>query len=260
MDVRAQVSQMSQERREALAQRIRSRLSHADSPATDHDVSIVGRRRLGTDVGPGDSPSASYHANPGYRAERPSGARDHPHGRRVDGRGFGALLARPARIGRPLAGLSASQDGPADVLLERRETPISRNGVELGSSSFVPQVTYQIDRGRLENELTPTLHGRRRRYRPRPSASVEFGTASLPHTISVQNGEAVTRPRHGGWSTRRAGTGCCRGSWISSAPTSITAMPRGFASRRKSISVDGAMTRAGRRASSRATVRCPPII
>ena len=26
--------------------------------------------------------------------------------------------------------------------------------MELGSSSFVPQVTYQIDRGRLENELT----------------------------------------------------------------------------------------------------------
>ena len=25
--------------------------------------------------------------------------------------------------------------------------------MELGSSSFVPQVTYQIDRGRLENEL-----------------------------------------------------------------------------------------------------------
>ena len=40
--MRVQVSQMSQETREALAQRIRSRLSHADNPATDHDVSIVG--------------------------------------------------------------------------------------------------------------------------------------------------------------------------------------------------------------------------
>src|SRR5262245_10113082 len=33
---------MTQETREALARRIRSRLSNADTPATDHDVSIVG--------------------------------------------------------------------------------------------------------------------------------------------------------------------------------------------------------------------------
>ena len=33
---------MSQETREALAHRIRSRLAHADNPAADHDVSIVG--------------------------------------------------------------------------------------------------------------------------------------------------------------------------------------------------------------------------
>ena len=42
MDVRAQVSEMSQETREALARRIRSRLLRADDPATDHDVSIAG--------------------------------------------------------------------------------------------------------------------------------------------------------------------------------------------------------------------------
>ena len=42
MDVRAQLSHMSPESREALAQRIKSRLSQADSPAVDHDVSIIG--------------------------------------------------------------------------------------------------------------------------------------------------------------------------------------------------------------------------
>jgi hypothetical protein len=42
VDERVQVSQMSREARGALAQRIRSRLSHAENPAADHDVSIVG--------------------------------------------------------------------------------------------------------------------------------------------------------------------------------------------------------------------------
>ena len=42
MDEQLQVSQMSREAREVLAQRIRSRLSPADHPAIDYDVSIVG--------------------------------------------------------------------------------------------------------------------------------------------------------------------------------------------------------------------------
>ena len=42
MDERVQVSQMSREAREALAQRIRSRLSPAEDEARDHDVGIVG--------------------------------------------------------------------------------------------------------------------------------------------------------------------------------------------------------------------------
>ena len=42
MDVRAQVSQLSEETREALARRIRSRLPGVDQPEADHDVSIVG--------------------------------------------------------------------------------------------------------------------------------------------------------------------------------------------------------------------------
>ena len=42
MDARSHVSHMSQESREALAQRIRSRLLHAENPPADHDVSIVG--------------------------------------------------------------------------------------------------------------------------------------------------------------------------------------------------------------------------
>lgn len=42
MDAQAQVSQLSRERREALARRIRSRMSQADGPSADHDVTVVG--------------------------------------------------------------------------------------------------------------------------------------------------------------------------------------------------------------------------
>jgi hypothetical protein len=42
VDVRAQLSQLSPETREALAQRIKTRLAEASTVATDHDVSIVG--------------------------------------------------------------------------------------------------------------------------------------------------------------------------------------------------------------------------
>ena len=84
MDERVQMSQMSQETREALAHRIRSRLAHADNPAADHDVSIVGGGVAALTLGAGDSPSPSDHSDSADRAERPPGARDHPHGRRVD--------------------------------------------------------------------------------------------------------------------------------------------------------------------------------
>lgn len=69
-------------------------------------------------------------------------------------------------------------------------TDIARR-MELGSSSFTAQVTYQIDRGRLENELTrrclsvgvSIVSGRVR--------SVEFGHGNRPHSLSIQDGEAI---------------------------------------------------------------------
>ena len=66
--------------------------------------------------------------------------------------------------------------------------------MELGSSSFVPQVTYQIDRGRLENELTRRCLLGRRRYRP----AVECDQSSSAHenvrtAFTVQHGDTVTQ-------------------------------------------------------------------
>jgi hypothetical protein len=64
--------------------------------------------------------------------------------------------------------------------------------IELGSSSFVPQVTYQIDRGRLENELARRCASERVDIVRGRVRSVEFGPGNHPHTLSVQTGDAVT--------------------------------------------------------------------
>ena len=154
MDVRAQVSQMSRETREALARRIRSRLSRADIPATDHDVSIVGggvaaltlaleiRRARPTTrilvIEPNAHPVPEITHTVGESTVEVSA-----HYLR-DRLGSGRPLAARPSSARWDCGCSSPDDGNTDIAQR----------MELGSSSFVPQVTYQIDRGRLENELT----------------------------------------------------------------------------------------------------------
>ena len=169
VDARAQVGQMSQESRQAFAQRIRSRLLPGDLPTADHDVSIDRRRRRGAHAGAGDSPGPSDHANSGHRSERPPCPRDHPHGRRVDRRGVGALLARPSGSGRPLEHRTHSQDGPADVLLTRAE---HRYRATDGTRKFLVRTAGDLpDRPRQAGERAqPTLPGPRCRHRPRPSS------------------------------------------------------------------------------------------
>jgi 2-polyprenyl-6-methoxyphenol hydroxylase-like FAD-dependent oxidoreductase len=65
--------------------------------------------------------------------------------------------------------------------------------MELGSSSFVPQVTYQIDRGRLENELTRRCISAGVEFAPGRVRSVELGEQNGPHTVSIQREDTVTR-------------------------------------------------------------------
>src|ERR1700754_4247755 len=64
--------------------------------------------------------------------------------------------------------------------------------MELGSSSFTPQVTYQIDRGRLENELTRRCVSEGVDITAGRVTSVEFGAGHDPHTVHVQQGDATT--------------------------------------------------------------------
>jgi hypothetical protein len=85
---------------------------------------------------------------------------------------------------------------------------------ELGGSTFVPQTTYQIDRGRLENEL----------HRRCLADGIEFVTGRVrsstwaPETVRTPCPSKPVTPsparRPAGWSTPRAATGPCPANWI----------------------------------------------
>ena len=190
MDVRTQVWQLSQETRALLAQRIKSRLSEVGVPAADHDVSIIGggvaaltlaleirRARPATRVliiEPNTYPAPEITHTVGESTVEVSA-----HYLR-DRLGLGDHL-QSAQLRKMGLRMFFSNDDNTDIAQR----------IELGSSSFVPQVTYQIDRGRLENELVrrclvegvDITHGRAR--------SVELGADDRPHTILIQSGAAT---------------------------------------------------------------------
>ena len=192
MDVRSHVSQMSQESREALAQRIRSRLLHAENPAADHDVSIVGggvsaltlaleiRRARPTTriliIEPNDHPVPEVTHTVGESTVEVSA-----HYLR-DRLGLGDHL-QSSQLRKMGLRMFFSHNGNTDIAQR----------MELGSSSFVPQVTYQIDRGRLENELNRRCLSEDVDIAAGRVRSVEFGSGDSPHTITVQNGDVVTQ-------------------------------------------------------------------
>ena len=192
MDVRAQVPQMSRETREALARRIRSRLSHADIPATDHDVSIVG----------GGVAALTFALE--IRRARPTtriliiepNAHPVPEVTHTVGESTVEVSAHYLRDRLGLADhLQSSQlrkMGLRMFFSGNGNTDIAQR-MELGSSSFVPQVTYQIDRGRLENELTRRCISAGVEFAPGRVRSVELGEQNGPHAVSIQRGDTVTR-------------------------------------------------------------------
>jgi flavin-dependent dehydrogenase len=192
VDEKMQVSQMSREAREALAQRIRSRLSPADDPATNHDVSIVGggvaaltlaleiRRARPTTrisvVAPNPYPMPEITHTVGESTVEVSAhyLRDH------------------LGLGDHLSTSHIRKMGLRMFFSDEQNTDIAQR-MELGSSSFVPQVTYQIDRGRLENELHRRCRTEGVDIALGRVRSVEFGSGGRPHTITVQNGDVLTQ-------------------------------------------------------------------
>jgi flavin-dependent dehydrogenase len=218
---------MDAQAREALAQRIKARLNGADTPPTDHDVVIVG------------GGVAALTLALEIRCARPHTrilvveANEHPVAEitHTVGESTVEVSAHYLRDRLGLADhLSSSQlrkMGLRMFFTHGGNTDIAQR-MELGSSSFVPQATYQIDRGRLENELhrrclsegVDIVCGRVR--------SVDFGQGDRPHTISMQSDDSIrlttarwvvdasgrnrTIPRQ--MDLRRANAHDCNAAWL----------------------------------------------
>ncbi|WP_445166124.1 NAD(P)/FAD-dependent oxidoreductase [Mycolicibacterium sp. Dal123E01] len=183
---------MSQDSREALARRIRARLSPDENPDTEHDVSIVG----------GGVSALTLALE--LRRTRPAtrilviepNAHPVPEITHTVGESTVEVSAHYLRdrlgLGDHLQSSQIRKMGLRMFFSHKGNTDIARR-MELGSSSFVPQVTYQIDRGRLENELARRCISAGVDVAVGRVRSVDLGAPNEPHTISVQDGDAVTR-------------------------------------------------------------------
>ncbi|MGA9493807.1 MAG: tryptophan 7-halogenase [Mycobacterium sp.] len=191
MDVQAQLSQLSLEARDALARRIKARLSAGETSAADHDVAIIGggvaaltlalemrSARPQTQILIVESTShpvseithtvgeSTVEISAHYLRDR-LGLADHLNTSQIRKMGLRMFF---------------SHNGNADIAQR----------TELGSSSFSPQVTYQIDRGRLENELNRRCLAAGVEITAGRVRSVEFGDQNRAHTVSIQNGNPIT--------------------------------------------------------------------
>ncbi|BBX44794.1 lycopene cyclase family protein [Mycobacterium cookii] len=192
MDVQAQLSQLSSEARDALARRIKAHLSDQPRPsAADHDVAIIG------------GGIAALTLALEMRSARPQTrilvveSTSHPVSEITHTVGE-STVEISAHYLRDRLGL-ADHLNSSQIRKMGLRMFFSHNGnsdiaqrTELGSSSFTPQVTYQIDRGRLENELNRRCLAAGVVITAGRVRSVEFGAENGAHTVSIQNGDTVT--------------------------------------------------------------------
>ena len=183
---------MSEEQRAALAARIKSRLAHADHPAADHDVSIVGGGVAALTLA-----LELRRARPAMRilVVEPN-SHPVPEVTHTVGESTVEVSAHYLRdrlgLGEHLSTSHIRKMGLRMFFSHEGNTDIAQR-MELGSSSFVPQVTYQIDRGRLENELNRRCLAEGIDIACGRVRSVEFASENRPHTMTVQDGDAVTQ-------------------------------------------------------------------
>lgn len=192
MDARVQALLLDQDARDALARRIRSRLTETQNPTADHEVAVVGggvsalalaleirRVRPATRIvviGPNDFPvpevthtvgESTVEVSAHYLRDR-LGLADHLQSSQIRKMGLRMFF---------------SQNGNTDIAQR----------MELGSSTFAPQVTYQIDRGRLENELARRASAEGIQLCRGRVRSVELGEHGGSHGITIQDGEMMRR-------------------------------------------------------------------
>lgn len=191
MDARAHLSQLDASAREALARKIRGQLSVSDGSAADRDMVIVG------------GGTAALTLALEIRGRRPATRIlcVEPQGYPVPeithtvGESTVEVSAHylRARIGLDdhLTASHIRKMGLRMFFSNGDNTDITKR-MELGGSSFVPQVTYQIDRGRLENELHRRCISSGVEFAVGRVRSVELGSGGNPHTVFVQGGNDVT--------------------------------------------------------------------
>ncbi|BBZ21915.1 NAD(P)/FAD-dependent oxidoreductase [Mycolicibacter hiberniae] len=191
MDARVEAAGLSEQTREALARRIRARLSAAEHQKADHDVAIVG-----------DGVSALALALELRRA-RPQtrilviGPTDHPVPEITHTVGestveVSAHYLRHLGLTEHLTSRQIRKMGLRMFFSNGGNTDITRR-LELGSSTYAPQVTYQIDRGRLENELARSAAAMGVRFAGGRVRSVQITGPDGLHVVTIQDAEAITR-------------------------------------------------------------------
>ena len=205
--VRAQVSELSEESRVALAQRIRSRLSKenaqaaddVDAPAADYDVGIIGGGVAALTLA-----LELYGARPAIRIQvvepvpHPVPEVTHTVGESTVEVSAHYLRDRLG-LADHLQNAQLRKMGLRMFFSHNGNTDIARR-VELGSSTFTPQTTYQIDRGRLENELHRRCLEAGVTITTGRVASVDLAhsggngaSGDRPHTLVIQCDDRVTR-------------------------------------------------------------------
>jgi 2-polyprenyl-6-methoxyphenol hydroxylase-like FAD-dependent oxidoreductase len=196
VDVRAQLSQLSPEAREALTHKIKSQLpkpeaGSSSAAAPEHDVAIAG------------GGAAALTLALELRSERPEtrivviAPNEHPVPEVTHTVGE-STVEISAHYLRDRLGL-ADHLNTAQIRKMGLRMFFSHEGnvdiasrMELGSSSFIPQVTYQLDRGRLENELYRRCVSKGIEIRTGRVRSVDFGAGDSVHRVAVQQGESTT--------------------------------------------------------------------
>lgn len=140
-------------------------------------------------------------------------------------------------------------EGNTDIV-ERRE---------LGGSEFPLLATYQLDRGRLENELArrccqagiALITGR--------VTDIDLGSGEGQHRVTISGKDDAVGAN---WIVDATGRGayCDANLAENPFPMDITPTPHGFVSTTRSMSTSGLRTRSGRNASRRGPVEvdCPP--
>ncbi|MGK2867502.1 MAG: NAD(P)/FAD-dependent oxidoreductase [Mycobacterium sp.] len=192
--MRPQLSRLDAQARAALARKIRSQLPTAEAPPappTDHDVAIAGggiaAMALALEI---------RHARPQTRVliiepnTHPVPEMTHTVGESTVEVSAHYLRDRLG-LGEHLSTSHIRKMGLRMFFSHGRNSDIASR-MELGGSTFVPLATYQIDRGRLENELHTRCLAAGIAIRRGRVASVDVGSDGRSHTVSFQTDEHRT--------------------------------------------------------------------